>query len=103
MLEWKRVKKEIEEDIKKIYGCCDGIRKLLARHGCDSVIYNAAIYNLYNDICSDNPDGNEDDDQNSNHNVNVSNDHANDMLNKTVGIKYIIIIQWRSIREILLY
>ena len=43
----KKSKKEIEKIIKnnrkKIYGCCNGIRKLLARQGCDSVISNAVI------------------------------------------------------------
>ena len=102
----KKSKKEIEKIIKnnrkKIYGCCNGIRKLLARQGCDSVISNAAIYSLCNDLCSD--DGYEDDamngnedgtvdgvvdgDQNSNRNVNVSNDRANDILNNTGNINY---------------
>ena len=102
----KKSKKEIEKIIKnnrkKIYGCCNGIRKLLARQGCDSVISNAVIYSLCNDLCSD--DGYEDDamngnedgtvdgvvdgDQNSNRNVNVSNDRANDILNNTGNINY---------------
>ena len=64
----KKSKKEIEKDIKnikkKIYGCCNGIRKLLARQGCDSVISNAVIYSLCNDLCSD--DGYEDDAMNGN-------------------------------------
>ena len=64
----KNSKKEIEKIIKnnrkKIYGCCNGIRKLLARQGCDSVISNAVIYSLCNDLCSD--DGNEDDAMNGN-------------------------------------
>ena len=106
----KKSKKEIEKIIKnnrkKIYGCCNGIRKLLARQGCDSVISNAVIYSLCNDLCSDdgyeddamngNEDGNEDGtvdgvvdgDQNSNRNVNVSNDRANDILNNTGNINY---------------
>ena len=64
----KKSKKEIEKIIKnnrkKIYGCCNGIRKLLARQGCDSVISNAVIYSLCNDLCSD--DGYEDDAMNGN-------------------------------------
>ena len=64
----KKSKKDIEKDIKnikkKIYGCCNGIRKLLARQGCDSVISNAVIYSLCNDLCSD--DGYEDDAMNGN-------------------------------------
>ena len=64
----KKSKKEIEKIIKnnrkKIYGCCNGIRKLLARQGCDSVISNAVIYSLCNDLCSD--DGYEDDALNGN-------------------------------------
>ena len=79
---------------------------MLARQGCDSVISNAVIYSLCNDLCSD--DGYEDDamngnedgavdgavdgvvdgDQNSNRNVNVSNDRANDILNNTGNINY---------------
>ena len=102
----KKSKKLNEKDIKnikkKIYGCCNGIRKLLAKQGCDSVISNAVIYSLCNDLCSD--DGYEDDamngnedgvvdgvvdgDQNSNRNVNVSNDRANDILNNTGNINY---------------
>ena len=50
----KKSKKEIEKIIKnyrkKIYGCCNGIRKLLAKQGCDSVISNAVIYSLCNDL-----------------------------------------------------
>ena len=50
----KKSKKLIEKDIKiikkKIYGCCNGIRKLLAKQGCDSVISNAVIYSLCNDL-----------------------------------------------------
>ena len=102
----KKSKKEIEKIIKnnrkKIYGCCNGIRKLLAKQGCDSVISNAVIYSLCNDLCSDDGyeddamkgtedgavNGNEDGDQNSNRNVNVSNDRANDILNNTGNINY---------------
>ena len=44
----KKSKKLIEKDIKnikkKIYGCCNGIRELLAKQGCNSVLSNVAIY-----------------------------------------------------------
>ena len=64
----KKSKKEIEKIIKnnrkKIYGCCNGIGKLLAKQGCDLVISNAVIYSLCNDLCSD--DGYEDDAMNGN-------------------------------------
>ena len=73
----KKSKKEIEKIIKnnrkKIYGCCNGIRKLLARQGCDSVISNAVIYSLCNDLCSD--DGYEDDAVNGNE---ESNEESNE-------------------------
>ena len=49
----KLIEKEINNIKKKIYGCCNGIRKLLAKQGCDSVISNAVIYSLCNDLCSD--------------------------------------------------
>ena len=60
----KLIEKEIKNIKKKIYGCCNGIRQLLAKQGCDSVISNAVIYSLCNDLCSD--DGYEDDAMNGN-------------------------------------
>ena len=106
----KLIEKEIKNIKKKIYGCCNGIRKLLAKQGCDSVISNAVIYcwssdddnedavvngnedgavnDSVNGVVNDVVNGNEDGDQNSNRNVNVSNDRANDILNNTGNINY---------------
>ena len=40
----KVIKKYIKNIWKKIYGCCNGIRELLAKQGCNSVLSNVAIY-----------------------------------------------------------